>query len=543
MACILTGSGTALVDQERRDTHNHSSSTTHAGRCSLYPRQASDRSAAARCISQRNGPLQRIDVRSARHVANAQLPVEQLTTSSAVLAEVDRSSAVKCVVIGAGPAGSTAAMYLARAGFSVDVFEKRPEPRHDQVDKKRSYIIVLAPRGIHALQHIGIDLPFGENQYLGTVTHPFKGKDRVSPISESSVCWDRVELAQFLIDKAREMFPNRIRYHFSSACEDLDLQSRTITLATRTGSSRNVQYDLLLAADGANSTLRSLLSSKAPGFSFKVQDSGRQYKTFRDVRAPDLEPPQYATRDGRTIHLWLGNNTLTSVSCHRNPDKTYSGTVSLKTGDFDTLSTAKDYEDLIRTQVRGVPEAWAPEIARQCLYAPAADSGKRVQCSALHEDSGIILLGDAAHAVTPVGGQGCNSALEDCEVLEQVLAQSKGDVDQITSGWTARRHADAIAVTHIEAAFYSLIGSGPMRFLNPKFLRIAAHLILGTLRNKLMPWWFGPPALMGLGARTPYSKIQREIDSDATWLAAFLVGLTMFAVAKFLGVSFPKFPR
>lgn len=47
----------------------------------------------------------------------------------------------------------------------------------------------------------------------------------------------------------------------------------------------------------------------------------------------------------------------------------------------------------------------------------------RVQCSSLHEDSGIILLGDAAHAVTPVGGQGCNSALEDCEVLEQVLAQ------------------------------------------------------------------------------------------------------------------------
>lgn len=64
----------------------------------------------------------------------------------------------------------------------------------------------------------------------------------------------------------------------------------------------------------------------------KVQDSGRQYKTFKGVRAPDLEPPQYANRDGRTIHLWLGDKTLTSVSCHRNPDMTYSGTMSLKTG-------------------------------------------------------------------------------------------------------------------------------------------------------------------------------------------------------------------
>ena len=48
----------------------------------------------------------------------------------------------------------------------------------------------------------------------------------------------------------------------------------------------------------------------------------------------------------------------------------------------------------------------------------------RVQCSALHVPPGLILIGDAAHAVTPVGGQGCNSALEDCEVLDQVLERS-----------------------------------------------------------------------------------------------------------------------
>ena len=45
--------------------------------------------------------------------------------------------------------------------------------------------------------------------------------------------------------------------------------------------------------------------------------------------------------------------------------------------DFDRLHTAADIEHLVRTAVRGVPEAWIPEIARQCLYAPASDSGKR----------------------------------------------------------------------------------------------------------------------------------------------------------------------
>jgi cation diffusion facilitator CzcD-associated flavoprotein CzcO len=36
------------------------------------------------------------------------------------------------IVVGAGPAGATAAIYLARRGFSVDVFERRPEPKGDQ---------------------------------------------------------------------------------------------------------------------------------------------------------------------------------------------------------------------------------------------------------------------------------------------------------------------------------------------------------------------------------------------------------------------------
>ena len=39
----------------------------------------------------------------------------------------------RVVVIGGGPAGSTAALFLAKRGFTVDIFEKRPEPSKDQV--------------------------------------------------------------------------------------------------------------------------------------------------------------------------------------------------------------------------------------------------------------------------------------------------------------------------------------------------------------------------------------------------------------------------
>ena len=57
---------------------------------------------------------------------------------------------------------------------------------------------------------------------------------------------------------------------------------------------------------------------------------------------------------------------------------------------------------------------------------------RRVRCSQLH-GPGTVLLGDAAHAVTPIGGQGCNSALEDCKVLGQVLEQTGEDLYDLGS--------------------------------------------------------------------------------------------------------------
>lgn len=45
-------------------------------------------------------------------------------------------------------------------GFSVDVFERRPEPKDDSVDLGRAYIIILIPRGQvrHLSRFVCIDL-------------------------------------------------------------------------------------------------------------------------------------------------------------------------------------------------------------------------------------------------------------------------------------------------------------------------------------------------------------------------------------------------
>lgn len=70
------------------------------------------------------------------------------------------------VVVGAGPAGSCAAMALANAGASVAVYEMRSEDTFVQ-DEGEPYAIVLEQRGLSALLNAGfLDADFHGSTYV-----------------------------------------------------------------------------------------------------------------------------------------------------------------------------------------------------------------------------------------------------------------------------------------------------------------------------------------------------------------------------------------
>lgn len=79
-------------------------------------------------------------------------------------------------------------------------------------------------------------------------------------------------------------------------------------------------------------------------------------------------------------------------------------------------------------------QTWFAAVGNQARSLPhfmlkCGLSLHRVWCSKL-TGPGVLLLGDAAHAVTPVGGQGANAALEDCLFLDGVL-EATGQPTQI----------------------------------------------------------------------------------------------------------------
>jgi ubiquitin carboxyl-terminal hydrolase 48 len=191
----------------------------------------------------------------------------------------------------------------------------------------------------------------------------------------------------------------------------VDVDGRSISFSLADGSTVTQPYDLCVGADGAGSAVRAALQSHNPDMSVEVTDSGREYKTYGSVRG-DIEPDGefgrgadrrlrllHASQEreastpagvavcavvlraefkgpGATLHLWTTNaDAWTTLTAHSNPDGTYSGTMSLKTGEHATLTSTQQVEELLRSKFQGVPDHWIPDIAQQVVKETASPAG------------------------------------------------------------------------------------------------------------------------------------------------------------------------
>jgi 2-polyprenyl-6-methoxyphenol hydroxylase-like FAD-dependent oxidoreductase len=93
--------------------------------------------------------------------------------------------------------------------------------------------------------------------------------------------------------------------------------------------------------------------------------------------------------------------------------------------------------------LRPPPYAWSPPLPSQCLASVESDA--QVHCSPIEwlqsdrwHDSRVVLIGDAAHASSPMMGQGGCMAIEDALVLAELLSTSDS-IEGALDAYVARR--------------------------------------------------------------------------------------------------------
>ncbi|AHG62643.1 FAD-dependent monooxygenase [Advenella mimigardefordensis] len=348
------------------------------------------------------------------------------------------------IVCGAGIAGMTTALALTRAGVDVALLapKKVSAPMQAEQYHPRVYAISEASQALLASLGIWGAMP----------------QERITPVDAMQVHGDRD--GQVVLDAWQAAKPHLAWIVESGEIERALFQALTIygvpwlddTLATwqpgqvTTTGGVTVQAQLFIGADGARSPLRS-----AAAMAHQKKDYGDQgLVTHLTCEKPHLN----------TAYQWFRNHHV--LAFLPMPDTSEGHQVSL-VWSVDDATAARYLEMDEATLARALPEA-LNEVAQGCLGALKVRARlhgfpltlEKAQMVA----TGVALVGDAAHRVHPLAGQGLNLGLGDVKVLTQVLNEkeafrSYGDL-RVLERYARTRAADVLAMRVATDGLYQL---------------------------------------------------------------------------------------
>ena len=316
-------------------------------------------------------------------------------------AETARHS--QCIVAGGGPAGMVTGYLLARAGIDVAVLEKHADFLRDFRGD------TIHPSTMDALAELGLldaflRLPHQEVRYaeveIGGERMRAADFGRLSTRCKFIAFIPQWDFLNFMAERAKA-FPT---FRLMMETEAVDLvrdQDRVAGVVARSASGeRDLRADLVIAADGRHSTLR-----RAAGL--KVKDLGAPMDVlwFRLPRGPE-EPGAVLGRiraGGALIMLDRGAYWQCAFIIRK-------GTADAVKAQGLAAFRARISEFLGPAAAQGL--ASLDDVRLLTVEVDRLETWAR---------PGLLCIGDAAHAMSPVGGVGINLAIQDAIAAANLL--------------------------------------------------------------------------------------------------------------------------
>ena len=332
---------------------------------------------------------------------------------------------VSVAVAGGGLGGSLMALYLARRGYRVDVYERRPDPRK-QSTPGPSMNLGLSRRGIESLDRVGLADAVLERAVPmeGRVIHRMDGRVIFQPYGarrgEVIQAIRRNDVNAILIDAAERTAG--ASFHFRQRLVQVDRDAPALQMELDEGGATEWNAaDFVVGADGISSTVRHHMQrGQRVDHHVEYLDWG-----WRELRIPPA-PDGGLLMQNNAFHLWPRGGSMLFAHPNRDGSFTCSFVLPLEGAvSFATLATPEAVETYFARTYPDLPEL-IPDLAEQFLGNPTVLLGSVRTSPWSHRDR-VVLLGDAAHAVVPFYAQGMNAAIEDCAALDACLERHSED--------------------------------------------------------------------------------------------------------------------
>jgi menaquinone-9 beta-reductase len=376
------------------------------------------------------------------------------------------------IVVGAGPAGSTAATYLARAGLDVLLLEKSSFPREKVCGDG------LTPRGVKQLIDLGIDTR-EENGWLhnkglrvvgGGITMELDWPE-LATFPNYGLVRPRMDFDEMLANTAKAA---GARMHENTTVTKAIIENgRVVGVEAKQGPEKNpVTYraPITVACDGVSARL-------ALSVGLQKDDDKPMGVAVRRYYASPRTKDDYLESH---LELWAPDGKLLPG---------YGWIFGMGDGSVNVglgiLSTSKaygttDYRQLLRSWLDGTPEEWGfrEENATSRIGGAALPMGLNRKP---HYSKGLVLVGDAGGMVNPFNGEGIGYAMESAKIASesvvQALARTGVNREHALHGYPIRIEQALGSYYRLGNVFSKLIG-------NPAVMRTATKY--GMPRKRLM---------------------------------------------------------
>lgn len=460
---------------------------------------------------------------AAKKTAKKRAPASKSSASKKPAVGVSRASdpasnrPAPFIVVGAGLSGTLMAIFLARRGFSVELVERRSDPRIHEAERGRSINMALSERGLNALRAVGLEsevydlcIPMygrGVHAADGTFSrHPYgRQGQHINSISRRDLNLTLLEAA------AKEP---AIRMHFDARVESVELDAKRVNWRTPNGKKMSVQGRLIIGADGTTSVVRDAMIKRGY-FNYSQEYLSHGYKELLIPAAEDGGPKI----DPNHLHIWPRHEHM--LIALANQDNSFTATLFLAQQGEESFASLLTPEEVHAFFTKYFPEAMAliPDLVDQFFVNPVG-SMVSLQIEPSYWNDHAVVIGDAAHAMVPFYGQGMNAAFEDCFELDRLFdLHDPNDIGTIIETFSTMRRPHTEAIRQLAKDNFLEMRSSVVK---PAYLvkKQVERVVQSIVPNRFIPMYS-----MISFTNIPYQDaVERAARQDQMLLRGGLVG-------------------